>query len=101
MVSDSYLENDIRLKCAKEHIGIIHQGDYFPSLFMADAPKPTYDFSGSGWKPDAFVIDLGTNDMRVIKTANSSMADKFTKDTVAFMHNVTAVGALASSLVVP
>lgn len=34
------------------------------------------------------MIDLGTNDMRVIKTNNSAMAQKFTNETVSFMHSV-------------
>lgn len=63
-------------------------GDYFNSMFMADAPKSTYNFTG-GWKPDAFVIDLGTNDMRVIKTNNSQAAHTFTTETVDFMKSVS------------
>ena len=72
--------------------GSLQMPDYYRSALTSDAPRPTYDFGG--WKPDAVLINLGTNDMRAIhgmKTHNGSQPGfaRFTEETVAFMRNVT------------
>lgn len=76
-------------KCMMKECGGLQMPDYFLSTYMTDAPKPTYPFATSGWAPDAMIINLGTNDMRVIKTPDSAMAKKFTAETISFMKNAT------------
>lgn len=74
-------------KCIMKECHGLQMPDYFVSTYYHDAPKPTYPFATSGWAPDAMIINLGTNDMRVIKTPDSAMGKQFTAETIAFMKN--------------
>lgn len=74
-------------KCMLRECGGLQMPDYYGSLFYDDAPNRTFDFKS--WVPDAIVINLGTNDMRVIGDPSSSLGAKFTSDTVQFMKNAT------------
>lgn len=84
-------------KCVMRECGGLQMPDYFTGAFYADGSKPTYDFAGP-WKPDAMVIDLGTNDMRAITkigfnatTGTGAGMTQFTRETVSFMKNATVL----------
>jgi len=83
-------------KCVMHECGGLQMPDYFTGAFYTDGAHPTYDFKNSGFKPDAMVIDLGTNDMHAIARIGVNMTsglgpgmDQFTKETVQFMKNAT------------
>lgn len=77
-------------KCLMRECGGLQMPDYYGSTLYTDAPRRTYTFgAGGAWRPDGIVINLGTNDMRVIKRAGSPMAQRFTKETLAFMRNAS------------
>lgn len=85
-------------KCVMRECGGLQMPDYFTGAFYRDAPKPTYDFKGTPWKPDAMVIDLGTNDMRAIgkigynsTTGTGPGMDRFAAETVEFMKTAVAL----------
>ena len=80
-------------KCVMRECGGLQMPDYFTGLYYKDGATPTYDFGagGSGWKPDAMFIDLGTNDAgRIARMGSPAGPDAFIAETLAFMVNATA-----------
>eukprot|EP00040_Diaphanoeca_grandis_P003692 m.25596 g.25596 ORF g.25596 m.25596 type:complete len:411 (-) comp15077_c0_seq1:130-1362(-) len=83
-------------KCVMRECGGLQMPDYFTGAFYEDGGNPTYGFKTNSFKPDAMVIDLGTNDMRAITSLGYNVTtgkgpgmDRFTQETVAFMKNAT------------
>lgn len=48
-------------KCVMHECGGLQMPDYFPSLYYADAPRPTYKFDPNEWAPDAMCEYTCTN----------------------------------------
>ena len=75
-------------RCMMRECGGLQMPDYYKSQLRSEAPAPTHDFGAAGgWRPDAMVIELGTNDERAIH-GHPGYNESFANQTVAFLQSV-------------